>query len=519
MSSFASQLITPTGSQNVKFFGARGDGITDDTAAISAAILSAAGGEVYFPTGIYRHTGFSINVNGTKLRGSSNFSSVLRFDPPDATAVGITYSLITPTADAPLEDCGISNLAMCGNGLEATTNIMVDIVDTREFKWESCRIGQISITTPTLAWGGIGLRVRGRDTAKFDGVLISCDCPIEFKANPVSSPFIIDCDHFTFTNCDLMSWTGSGWGSVRYLIEIDDGLRVDRLTFDGHQAWGGGGGGLRWIDTTSVYMGVGWNIGNVRYEKAASMGLLGWIIYISKTGIAQPLVNPHFHDIVGGEVNDYSGIYLRGCWSPHIEDFIFQGDSSNVWLDIDATVTKCRVRACAQLNGATLDLNDSNGIDNLDAALQVPGEIILYGTSTDNTPVVLTLDGLAPSASNRLIVPDGESWGLDLLISCRCTAGVDAGRGTFWHQISQIQRAGATTALSWPGPMNVTTAGAWSTVVFTPSAYFHANLATITAIITADDANEALAVTCTGVVGAPANTFRWTARVRISKAP
>jgi polygalacturonase len=44
---------------NVKTFGAKGDGVTDDTAAIQAAVdyvFSAGGGTLAFPTGTYRVT-------------------------------------------------------------------------------------------------------------------------------------------------------------------------------------------------------------------------------------------------------------------------------------------------------------------------------------------------------------------------------------------------------------------------------------------------------------------------------
>src|SRR4051812_30168705 len=39
---------------NVRHFGARGDGQTDDTAAIETAIRSTASGTLMFPAGVYR---------------------------------------------------------------------------------------------------------------------------------------------------------------------------------------------------------------------------------------------------------------------------------------------------------------------------------------------------------------------------------------------------------------------------------------------------------------------------------
>lgn len=54
---------------NVKWFGAKGDGVTDDTAAIQAAIdaaNTARGGVVFFPHGIYKITS-SIVINTAKI--------------------------------------------------------------------------------------------------------------------------------------------------------------------------------------------------------------------------------------------------------------------------------------------------------------------------------------------------------------------------------------------------------------------------------------------------------------------
>lgn len=60
--------------QNVRNYGAVGNGVTDDTAAINAAItaLSTNGGEVYFPPGNYLISStLTITTNGVTLRGSN----------------------------------------------------------------------------------------------------------------------------------------------------------------------------------------------------------------------------------------------------------------------------------------------------------------------------------------------------------------------------------------------------------------------------------------------------------------
>ena len=56
---------------NVKAFGAVGDGVTDDTAAIQAALDTAtSGGIVFFPDGIYRVTDSLVPLSSTALVGT-----------------------------------------------------------------------------------------------------------------------------------------------------------------------------------------------------------------------------------------------------------------------------------------------------------------------------------------------------------------------------------------------------------------------------------------------------------------
>ena len=86
-------------SVNIKDFGAVGDGVTDDTLAIQAAIDSLneyRGGNVYVPVGTYKVTEILLNCTGARLHGESKRNSTLYYT---GTGVAVTISAVSCSID------------------------------------------------------------------------------------------------------------------------------------------------------------------------------------------------------------------------------------------------------------------------------------------------------------------------------------------------------------------------------------------------------------------------------------
>lgn len=88
---YASGLVLPF--LNVLDFGAVGDGVTDDTAAIQTVIDLASGGKIYFPSGTYRVTATVLmNTRGLTLCGISQLTTTLLIDQTSGPGISVSAS-------------------------------------------------------------------------------------------------------------------------------------------------------------------------------------------------------------------------------------------------------------------------------------------------------------------------------------------------------------------------------------------------------------------------------------------
>jgi len=124
---------------SVKDFGAKGDGSTDDTSAIQAAINYAAtfgsgfGAEVVFPTGQYNYSALTISNSGVSLRGQGKAALV------KTSATGNGLLVIGPTGR--IYGAGIQNLQFSAS-VAQTSGAAVYITNAGQ-----CKLDNLTFTS------------------------------------------------------------------------------------------------------------------------------------------------------------------------------------------------------------------------------------------------------------------------------------------------------------------------------------------------------------------------------------
>lgn len=107
----ASYIVSYPDSDSVFSYGAAGNGVSDDTAAIQAAIDSASqsGGKVKIPAGTYLCSGLVISSSGVRIEGDGRAATILKLNGPSDL-------LTISSAGGTIENCAVTDLRMEPNG-------------------------------------------------------------------------------------------------------------------------------------------------------------------------------------------------------------------------------------------------------------------------------------------------------------------------------------------------------------------------------------------------------------------
>lgn len=144
---------------SVKDFGAVGDGVADDTAAIHAAISSMSSGILFLPKGVYRVTGISVN-KPISLEGEGQSASYILIGPqfsPAADADAVRYTIATEARNLFIKNLTLGNFGssagLTGHGLNLSNAPLIN------FTVENCSIGPVGVGGRSIYSSSRGLGI------------------------------------------------------------------------------------------------------------------------------------------------------------------------------------------------------------------------------------------------------------------------------------------------------------------------------------------------------------------------
>ena len=302
---------------NVLDYGAVGDGVANDTAAIQAAINSSNGfNAVYFPTGTYKITSqITISNDRVMLYGDGSASRIL-FNPTTNAVCFLFDKGSTSSVQNTIRDLTFYSTDT------TYTKTAIKLVNVSQ-----CLVENIHTIFPHwFGNGSIFLHILGRDSTAIRGLNVFADKPI--KASPIPAPHVaagIGIDHFHFSDCYLGNTT-----SANPLITFDDGVIISNVTFDGYQAWVGGSHGFYWNAPTPTQSSLNLSFNNVRWEQPNSGGYVAYVAPVNSI-VGVSFTNCYSSDAGVGA----KGYYLRNTDQLAFRTVFYTGPGEG--LNVDAT--------------------------------------------------------------------------------------------------------------------------------------------------------------------------------------
>jgi len=327
---------------NVFTYGAVGDGLIDDHAAIQRAIDAACeassvngyGGVVRFPPFLYKSTRrWHVWADNVRIEGSVTRGTRFQYVPdPLYNEPGLF--LFEAADPGPLLHCGISNMEIRAAQDTALVKYAVDLHGTREFEMHNVRVQSWSDTTKSSS----ALRVRGWDSLLFRMLSLTADIPVRISSN-ADLDDNKDIDHATFFRC---TFGADNTSKIAFLVE--DGVVFRNLTLDGIAFVQGG---FYCVDTTAPRrMSTNLAIRNARFEgfSETSGTAVGTYAIDIRRHANGKLRGIDVHNALLGEGAEarydgfsggvaWNGARVNGVWRSTLTEVTYAGEGTPVTYD------------------------------------------------------------------------------------------------------------------------------------------------------------------------------------------
>ena len=360
---------------NVRDYGAKGDGVTDDTAAIRAAVAAAApGAAIYFPgtgSGAWYKITDTITITTPSLRFIGNprdiYACSIKCTVPGATMLAVKAPSFV------VQYLGFIGDGTAANGVGATVNGIELFGDTD---------GNVDadLWNASFLYMAVCVRARGRNTTISSDTLFSNSLKavvIDGKdATYHTGPAADQNRGNTIRQCRFHNIGGSSTDSH---IEITSTAKVLHMLIDGNYFDSNGLGVHIRATGTAANPHKGISMRSNKHTECMSEAYA--LTYVNNSTISDADIQGYastaygngftinncdtlvLRDVLGIQIGK-TGLYARNCTSLDLNNVIFaqvgmDGSSTSHGFDVDATNTAPTLTRCKALVGPGNGFNGS----------------------------------------------------------------------------------------------------------------------------------------------------------------